>query len=132
MEIDNELTLDLLDFANAGTPLTWSRTQAIGISLVDHYDSLNAKLIQGANEIFNATRKVKANFIICGLGVASVIEIMRNFTSSGITAVGPHFLGTLGSLKVFVNPTYPTDEFVEGYKGTTMFDKCKYNDRKAA
>lgn len=121
-EIDNELTLDLLSFANAGTPLTWSKSITGNISLVDHYDSFNAKLVEGSNQIFDATRKVKANFIVCGLGVASVIEIMRNFTASGITAVGPHFLGTLGNLKVFVNPDYPSNEFVLGYKGSNMFD----------
>jgi len=121
-EIDNELTLDLLNFAGAAEPLTWSKSITPGISLVDHYDSLNAKLVDGANKIFSATRKVKANFIICGLEVASVIEIMRNFTPSGIVAVGPHYLGMLGNLKVFVNPDYPSDEFVEGYKGSNMFD----------
>lgn len=121
-EIDNELTLDLLNFANAGAPLIWSMVQPTGVSLVDHYDSFNAKLIEGANQIFNATRRVKANFICCGIQVASVIEAMRNFTPSGISAVGPHFLGTLGNYKVFVNPDYPTNEFILGYKGSTMFD----------
>lgn len=121
-EIDNELTLDLLPFANAGTPLTWSKAITPGIALIDHYDSFSAKLIEGGNAIFDATRKVKANFIICGLGVSSVIEAMRNFTGSGITAIGPHFLGTLGAYKVFVNPDYPPNEFVLGYKGSTMFD----------
>lgn len=121
-EIDNELTLDLLRFASAGTALTWSKTLTPGISLVDHYESFNAVLVAGSNEIFNATRKVKANFMICGLGVASVVEVMRNFQASGITAVGPHFLGTLGSLKIFVNPDYPSNEFVLGYKGSSMFD----------
>lgn len=121
-EIDNELTLDLLRFAGAGTPLTWSKTLTPGISLVDHYDSFNAALVEGSNVIFDATRRVKANFMICGLGVSSVVEVMRGFTASGITAVGPHFLGTLGNLKVYVNPDYPSDEFVLGYKGNTMFD----------
>jgi len=123
MEIDSELTLGLLNFANAGTPLVWSKTITPGISLVDHYDSFNAKLVEGGNQIFNATRKVKANFAIVGLGVANIIEVMRNFTSSGISAVGPHYLGTLGSLKIYVNPDYPSDEFVLGYKGSNMFDK---------
>ena len=63
------------------------------------------------------------NFMICGLGVASVIEIMRNFTSSGTTVAGPHFIGTLGNIKVYVNPDYPTNEYVLGYKGSNMFDK---------
>lgn len=59
-EIDNELTLDLLRFADAGTPITWSRQNSNNISLVDHYDSFNAALVRGANTIYNATRKVKA------------------------------------------------------------------------
>lgn len=121
-EIDNELTLDLVDFANAGSPLTWSKTLTPGISLVDHYDSFMETLTKGANRIFDATRKVKANFVVCGLDVATVIETMRNFTPSGVTAVGPHFLGTLGNYKVFVNPDYRANEFVLGYKGSSMFD----------
>ena len=121
-EIDSELTMGLLQFANAGVPVVWSKTMTPGISLVDHYESFNAKLVEGGNQIFNATRKVKANFMICGLGVANVIEVMRNFQASGVTAVGPHFLGTLGNIKVFVNPDYPFDEFVLGYKGSNMFD----------
>ena len=121
-EIDNELTLDLLNFADAATPLTWSKALTPGIPLVDHYDSLNSVFTQGANRIFKATQKVKANFIICGLEVASVIEIMRNFEPAGTVAVGPHYLGKLGNLKVYVNPDYPDYEFVLGYKGANMFD----------
>lgn len=121
-EIDNELTLDLVDFANAGTPLVWSRTLTPGIALVDHYDSFMVKLNEGANRIFDATRKVKANFMVCGLDVATVVESMRNFTPSGVTAIGPHFLGTLGNYKVFVNPDYAPNEFVLGYKGSNMLD----------
>jgi len=121
-EIDNELTLDLVKFANAGAPLTWSRTITPGIALVDHYDSFMVKLNEGSNRIFDATRKVKANFMVCGIDVATVVESMRNFTPSGVTAVGPHFLGTLGNYKVFVNPDYVPNEFVLGYKGSTMFD----------
>lgn len=121
-EIDNELTFDLFAFADAGTPLTWSRALTPGISLKDHYDSFGITLTEGANKIFDATRKVKANFIVCGLGVASVIESMTKFAPSGITAVGPHFLGTYGNYKVYVNPDYPKDEFILGYKGNNMFD----------
>jgi hypothetical protein len=130
-EIDSELTLGILNFANAGTPLAWSKTITPGISLVDHYDSFGAKLVEGSNQIFQMTRKVKANFMIAGLGVANIVEIMRNFTSSGVTSVGPHFLGTLGNLKVFVNPDYPSDEFVLGYKGSTMFDAGALNNSSA-
>ena len=122
-EIDNELTLDLVAFANADAPLVWSRSpQQPGIALVDHYDSFMVKLNEGANKIFNATRKVKANFVIGGIDVSTVLESMRGFTPSGVSAVGPHFIGTLGNYKCFVNPDYKANEFVLGYKGSTMFD----------
>lgn len=124
-EIDNELTLDLLAAADAGPALAWSRSLTPGIALVDHYDSFNVKITEGSNQIFDATRKVKANFMVCGLGVSSVVESMRGFTGSGAaaSAIGPHFLGTLASgMKVYVNPDYEKNTFVLGYKGSSMFD----------
>ena len=124
-EIDNELTQDLYRAADAGAALTWSKALTPGIALVDHYDSFRIKLTEGSNQIFNATRKVKANFVICGLNVATVIESMRGFNANGAatTAVGPHFLGTLqDGMKVYVNPDFDPNVFVEGYKGSSMFD----------
>lgn len=124
-EIDNELTMDLYKAADAGAALTWSKALTPGIALVDHYDSFRIKLTEGSNQIFNATRKVKANFVICGLNVATVIESMRGFNANGAatTAVGPHFLGTLqDGMKVYVNPDFDPNVFVEGYKGSSMFD----------
>lgn len=100
--------------ANAGAPITWSKTQPVGVNLVDHYDSFYSKIIEGSNIVYGATRKVKPNYMVCGLGVASVIEVMRNFTASGQQAVGPYFLGTLGSIKVFVSPDYDANQFVLG------------------
>lgn len=122
-EIDNELTIDLLNFANAGAPLTWSMAQAPGISLVDHYESFGVTLNKAKNTIFNATRKVRGNFLVCGLDVATVIESMRNFKSAGNdTVAGPHYIGELDGIKCFVNPDYPAREAVLGYKGSNMLD----------
>lgn len=66
--------------------------------------------------------KVQPNFIVCGLEVASVIQVMRNFTPSGAMAIGPHFLGTLGAFKVYVSPDYAANQFVLGYKGSSFMD----------
>lgn len=121
-EIDMEIANDIFKMANAGSPITWSKTQPVGVNLIDHYDSFYSKLVEGANVIFGATRKVQPNFMICGLGVASVVQVMRNFTPSGTQAVGPHFLGTLGNFKVFVSPDYAPNQFVLGYKGGSFMD----------
>lgn len=123
-EIDNEITLDLYRIANAGPELSWSKVQPVGVNMVDHYDSFWNKLVEGSNQIFQSTRRARANFMICGLGVDAVVKTMRNFESDeDPTAIGPHFIGTLGGqLKVYVNPNYDPNEFVLGYKGTTLMD----------
>lgn len=123
-EIDNEITTDLYRIANAGPEIVWSRTQPTGISQIDHYDSFYAKIVEGSNRIFGATRRAHANWMVCGLGVASVLQVMRNFDGAeDMTAVGPHFIGTLGgTIKCYVNPWYGENEFVLGYKGPNLMD----------
>lgn len=123
-EIDNEITLDLLRIANAGPEIVWSRVQPVGVNIVDHYDSFWNKLVEGSNTIYGATRRARANWMVCGLGVDAVVKTMRNFEGSeDLTAMGPHFIGTLGkTLKVYVNPNYEPNTFVMGYKGPNMMD----------
>lgn len=123
-EIDNEITFDLYASANAGPEIVWSRMQPTGVSQADHYDSFYAKIVEGSNQIFSATRRARANWMVCGLNVASVLQVMRNFDASeDLTAVGPHFIGTLGgSIRVYVNPNYDANVFVLGYKGPNMID----------
>lgn len=56
-EIDMEIANDIFKMANAGKPITWSKTQPVGVNVLDHYDSFYTKLVEGANTIFGATRK---------------------------------------------------------------------------
>lgn len=122
-ELDNEITFDLYKAANAGPEITWSRMQPTGVSQADHYDSFYAKIVEGSNQIFAATRRARANWMVCGLNVASVLQVMRNFDSSeDTTAIGPHFIGTLGQIRCYVNPNYDPNTFVLGYKGPNMID----------
>lgn len=126
-EIDNEITFDLLKSAVGNTnPLlytrTWSKAQPVGVSLADHYDGFIEKINDGSNAVAGATRKVSANFMICGLGVKTVLESMRNFKPSGNVANGSYYCGMIGNIKVYVNPAFPQDKYVMGYKGSTMFD----------
>lgn len=123
-EIDNEITLDLYHIASAGPEVVWSKVQPVGVSAVDHYDSFWNKVVEGSNQIFEATRRVHANFMICGLGVDAVLKCMRNFDSANdTTSVGPHFVGTLGGMiRCYVNPNYDANTFVLGYKGPNMLD----------
>jgi hypothetical protein len=123
-EIDTEIALELLLKAGAGPVLQWSKTAPIGVNIIDHYDSLWVRLTEGANVVFGATQRVQPNYILAGLNAAAVMECMRNFDATGAsTAVGPHFIGTLGGkYKVYVIPQYPANKFVMGYKGTNFLE----------
>ena len=122
-EIDNEITTDLYRIANAGPEITWSRMLPTGVNQMDHYDSFYARLVEGSNQIFAATRRAHANFLVCGMNVSSVLKCMRNFSDSeDSAAIGPHFIGTIGAIKCYVNPNYDPDTFVMGYKGPNLID----------
>ena len=125
-----EVCGDLLTQAE-GNNIAWNKAQPAAISLLDHYDSFYARLLEGSNIIFQNTRKVRANFLICGLGVANVISAARNFVPSGTTGIGPHLLGTYGQFTVYVSPDFPANEYVMGYRGTGLFDAGLTN-RKVA
>lgn len=120
-EIDVEICLDLLRGAGASTPLTWSKKQPVGVNMIDHYDSFAITLEDGSSKIYQKTRRVHANFVICGTNVRTVIGANRQFVPSNVTnVVGPYFFGTLNGLKIYVNPEYPVDAFVLGYKGDNL------------
>lgn len=122
-EIDTEICLDL--YRQAGSEMEpWSKTQPMGVNLVDHYDSFWAKLTEGANRMVGITQRFTPNFIICGINVAAVIEVMRNFTAAAASnAVGPHLIGTLGGkYKVYVVPQMDADAYVLGYKGSNFLE----------
>lgn len=123
-EIDTEICNDLYRMAGAGTELVWSKTQPVGVSKIDHYDSFWATLAEGDAAIFAATQRFRSNYIICGVNVAAVIEVMRNFdAASASTAVGPHLIGTLGGkYKVYVVPQFDPDAFVMGFKGGNFLE----------
>lgn len=123
-EIDTEICNDLYRMAGAGTELVWSKAQPIGVSKIDHYDSFWATLAEGDAAIFAATQRFRSNYIICGVNVAAVIEVMRNFdAASASNAVGPHLIGTLGGkYKVYVVPQFDPDAFVMGFKGGNFLE----------
>ena len=122
-EIDMEICNDLYKFANAGVELVWSKAQPHGVNLIDHYDSFVVKLEEGSAAIYQATRRVRANFVILGTSAAVVASSCRQFVPSGVTNVtGPYFLGTINNFKLYVNPEYDPNAFVLGYKGDNLLN----------
>jgi len=122
-EIDNTVILDLYNGAAAGPDIIWGKSHQQYISTMDHYDGFWASILEASNSIFNATKRARANFLVGGIGVDSVVRAMRNFTpADDVNSVGPHFIGTLGGLKVYVNPYLGTNDAFVGYKGDTLMD----------
>ena len=119
--------MDKLYAAAADSGLTFKTSPTtdgiMRISLQDYYDGFLITLNQAANMVYQKTRRIRPNFVVCGTDVATIISSIRTFKPSGEAAVaGPYFLGTVGQFKVYVSPDLPTTSWTLGYKGNTLLD----------
>lgn len=122
-EIDQEIVKGMYDFANAAPISTWSRTPDIGVSRWEHYNGFAITLQENAASIFQATQKYGANFIVCGTQVAVVVKALNGFESAGNgTVAGPHFIGTVDGMKVYVDPSLDATAYVLGFKGNNAME----------
>lgn len=125
-EIDGEILRDLY---NNGSLLTISFNKPVpfGISKVEHYESFYQTCVEGANKIFNKTRRVTGNIVVVGEDGANIIETHRLFKAAASAGeAGPHIMGTLGDRFLVVkNPYLASDKFFIFYKGDIAFD-CAY------
>ena len=129
-EIRSEIDAEILnDLGNNGGSLnvTWNLPVPFGISKVEHYDSFYQTVVEGANKIYNKTRRVTGNIVIVGETGANVIETHRLFkAAASLNEAGPHIMGTLGGRFLIVkNPYYASNKFTICYKGDIPFD-CNY------
>ena len=113
MEIDQEITNGLYNFANAAPISSWSRTPDIGVSRWEHYNGFGITLQENSASIFDATQKYGANFAIAGTQAAVVFKSLNGFEAApNQTVAGPHFIGTVDGIKVFVDPSYDPNAYV--------------------
>ncbi|MBQ2918646.1 MAG: hypothetical protein IJE61_05415 [Bacteroidales bacterium] len=126
-EIDGELLYELYKQA-ALAGYTWSAKLPTGaaISYLEYKNTIIDMFTQMSNDIFTATRRVGANFIVAGVNVCNIIETLPDFEAEflGTKVInGPHFVGTLCKRwKVYKNPYYGANNFVMGYKGESYLD----------
>ena len=121
-EIDGEIMEDLR-LGSGLTNETFNKRIPAAITLMDHYQSFQATLVVGSNKIFQATKRAQGTFLIVGVGVSNIIEVMPTFVASGAAnVIGPHVMGTINNMIVVKNPYFPSNDYVMGYKGTTIFD----------
>lgn len=122
-EIDVEVCNDLFKGANAGEDITFSKSARTGVTVAEHYDAFLVKLEEGSAAIFQATRRYHANFVVLGTQAAVVAKSHSKFKDAESDGqIGPHFIGTLGGFKCYVNPEFAPNDFVMGYKGKNLLD----------
>ena len=125
-EIDGELLHNL--YARAGlTGYTWNaQNPDNSLSYSEYKRTFIDILTEASNDIFVATKRVGANFLVAGVNVCTIIETLPEFvpeTLGSRVINGPHLIGTLaGKWKVYKNPFYNEDNFLLGYKGNTWLD----------
>jgi len=129
-EIRSEIDAEILrDLGNNGSSInvSWNLPVPFGISKVEHYDGFYNTVVEGANKIYNKTRRVTGNILITGEKAANVIETHRLFkAAASLNEAGPHIMGTLGGRFLVVkNPYYASNKFTIAYKGDIPFD-CNY------
>lgn len=130
-EILNEQTVqvikDLHDMAVANPAVTYQRTQAVGVTVLDQSQDFLYTLEEAASEMELATGgKFRPTFIILGTLAAATVRTMRDiFTPITTNTPGAKLIGKLGDLDVYSCPNsygLKPNEFVMGYKGNGFLD----------
>jgi hypothetical protein len=97
---------------------------------VEKFKSLLFQIEVEANAVAKATRRGKANFVLCSSNVASALAAAGVLdyapalsTNLNVDDTGNVFAGMInGRLKVFIDPFAPNDYVTVGYRGTNAYD----------
>jgi len=114
-EIDNEVTALLRDLAFGATAtnptVTFYKKKPVGISLREHYMSILATFTAAGTNIYKATQKYRANFLVVSPEFIEILTLCDGFKANEVKP-GPYFLGTIAGLKVFVSPQLENEAYV--------------------
>jgi len=99
--------------------------QVTELEIIDRFE-------EGSNNIFAATLRGVATYIVAGNDVARVIKQLPNFKPAATAKVptGPMNIGTLDGRTVIQDPFLSTTRYIMGYKGDNFlmgsFAYCPY------
>lgn len=132
IEVDREIINDLLNLASANHTSgvipqeVFKKAPPTNVSLYMHRQSFIYSMTSLSNKIFKATRRHGANWMVCGVNVANIIQGQDgiSFTPSGnYSGSGAQFIGTLnGMWKIYIDPYLDADTGIMGYQGDSMLD----------
>jgi hypothetical protein len=139
-ETDREIINDLTNIAplalyasawslskrwNSNDPWNSASGATDTVSLNEHNLSINNQITQGSNNIFGATGRAIGTWMLIGLNVADIVETLPNYTALSIPnglLKGPYLAGRLGTRTIYKDPFYSTNQWLMGYRGTSMLD----------
>lgn len=129
-EID-QITLDdikhIAKSASGAGTTTWDGAIPTALSQEQHFKTFITTVTKQANDIYEATRMVFGNFIVCGNDVATLLEVLPGFQpnpeiTSELQRTGPYVAGTIKNIIVIKNPYYLATEWVIGNRGAGTFN----------
>jgi hypothetical protein len=132
LEVDREILADLL---NVGSQITHSFDQgaATNYNYLDRHVALMQRILLESNNIMRDTLRGKANWIVTSPEVASILETLKEFRPYGgqvFSGVNPSGIGARGTLlnqiEVYVDPIFPSNKILLGYKGASVIDSGYY------
>lgn len=109
--------------ANGAGFSTWDGTVS-GVSELDHFRTLLTVLQKQSQDINDATRMVRGNFVIAGSNICTVLSVLPEFKSAitpNSETAGPHILGNVNGLLIIKHPDFNTNEWIMGNKGASAF-----------
>lgn len=121
-EIDTEGTMLLYNGAEKDDQLTFAKyVDDKAISRSQYYEAFSEIVARAKKIIYTRTQKFAPNYMVCGADVLTVLPYVKGWTPAPASVVnGPYFAGTVDSLKVFVSPSIPENEFFFGVNGSDL------------
>ncbi|MEK9770498.1 MAG: ATP-binding protein [Betaproteobacteria bacterium] len=95
---------------------------------VERFQSLLFQIDLEANQIFTNTRRGKGNWAVVHSDVASALAATGKLDSTGVGSninsdyAGNTLIGSIGAMKVYVDPYADAGDVVVGYRGSSPFD----------
>lgn len=132
LEVDREILSDLL---NTGAQITHSFDQgaATNYNYLDRHVALMQRILLESNNIMRDTLRGKANWLVTSPEIASILETLKEFRPYGgqvFSGTNPSGIGARGTLlnqiEVYVDPIFPRNKILLGYKGASVIDSGYY------
>lgn len=136
-EINREIVRSIYGVAKIGSPNTTTPgvvdldVDTNGRWSAERWVGLHFQIELEANAQAKATRRGKGNILLCSSNVASALAAAKILDTRAainlqIDDTGNTFAGTIGQMRVYIDPYATSDYMIVGYKGQSSWDSGLY------